>query len=334
MWRAVRALVLAGTGGLLLALAVRPALGLALLWAVAVPLLPLVFLAAPGLWRNLCPMAALGQAPRVLGLTRGRPMPRWLREHGYAVAVGLFVAALVARTQGLDRSALASGALVAGALVAAVAGGLAFRGKVGWCASVCPLRPVEEVYGHAPLVRVERGHCRPCVGCVGRCPDLRPDAVHGAALHRLRPGGRPLRFAAALPGLVVGLHLAPSGAWAIPVLAAGAAAALAGAGALRRAMRLGVRRELALSAAASFALFYWWNAPAVVEAVAGLGGWPPPAAAAWLARAGALMLALGWLARAWRGAARAPSTPVRARPVLRPGASAPLRGEPARAVAR
>ena len=41
------------------------------MWKVVIPLLPLLFLVAPGLWRNICPLAASNQTPRALGITQG-----------------------------------------------------------------------------------------------------------------------------------------------------------------------------------------------------------------------------------------------------------------------
>ena len=43
-----------------------PDTGLFVLWKVIIPALPLLFLVAPGLWRNLCPLAASNQTPRAL----------------------------------------------------------------------------------------------------------------------------------------------------------------------------------------------------------------------------------------------------------------------------
>ena len=70
-------------------LIVSPKAGLWLMWGLAVPLLPALFLIAPGLWRNVCPIAALNQTPRVFGFTRGLTLPAWLREYGLAVSSGV-----------------------------------------------------------------------------------------------------------------------------------------------------------------------------------------------------------------------------------------------------
>ena len=106
----VAALVVAGL------LIVSPDDGLFVMWKIVIPLLPLLFLVAPGVWRNICPLAASNQTPRVLGLTRGLTAPAWFKEYGYVVAISLFVLFVVLRKAGLDDNGPASALLLLGAL--------------------------------------------------------------------------------------------------------------------------------------------------------------------------------------------------------------------------
>ena len=69
-----------------------PDTGLFVMWKVIIPTLPLLFLTAPGLWRNLCPLAASNQTPRALKLTKALTAPNWLKEYGYVIAFSLFIA--------------------------------------------------------------------------------------------------------------------------------------------------------------------------------------------------------------------------------------------------
>jgi hypothetical protein len=62
---------------------VRPAAGLFVFFQVIVPLWPLLIFVAPGVWRNICPLAAMNQIPRVLGFGRARTAPDWLRNGSY-----------------------------------------------------------------------------------------------------------------------------------------------------------------------------------------------------------------------------------------------------------
>src|SRR5512132_4724148 len=92
VWSAARVMGLLVAASVVVALFVDPPLGLFLFWGLIVPALPLLFFLAPGLWRNVCPMAALNQTPRLLGFTRGLALPQWLKEYGYVVGIALFFA--------------------------------------------------------------------------------------------------------------------------------------------------------------------------------------------------------------------------------------------------
>src|SRR6266508_1317611 len=74
VWSAARILGLLVAAVVVAALFVDPPLGLFLFWGLIVPALPLLFFLAPGLWRNVCPMATLNQTPRLFGFTRALTM--------------------------------------------------------------------------------------------------------------------------------------------------------------------------------------------------------------------------------------------------------------------
>ena len=83
VWQLLRVCSLIGALVVVLLLVAVPDTGLFVMWKVVIPLLPLLFMTAPGLWRNLCPLAASNQMPRWLGITKGLTAPKWLREYGY-----------------------------------------------------------------------------------------------------------------------------------------------------------------------------------------------------------------------------------------------------------
>ncbi len=78
-------------------LVAEPDTGLDLWWGVLVPALPLVWVVAPGLWRNICPLAATNQIPRVLGFTRGRTAPKWFRTYAPLAGIAILLAAIFSR---------------------------------------------------------------------------------------------------------------------------------------------------------------------------------------------------------------------------------------------
>ncbi len=206
VWHVVRVVSVCAYIALCVALFVRPAGGLFWFFKVVVPLLPITFFVAPGLWRNVCPLAASNQAPRVLGFTRGFTPPQWLRSYGYVVAIVLFFGITSARLAVFNVGARATGILLSLTILNAFAAGLYFKGKSGWCSSICPLLPLQRVYGQTPFVTVPNSHCQPCVACTKNCYDFKPRVAYQADLHDPDPHWSSPRklFAAALPGFVLG----------------------------------------------------------------------------------------------------------------------------------
>ena len=209
VWHAVRVISVAAYLALIATMFVRPAAGLFVFFHIVVPLLPITFFIAPGLWRNICPLAASNQLPRLLGFSRGRTVPAWFVKRSYLIAVSLFFGIAGARLAGLDRDGAAMGVVLAGVVTAAVVGGFVFKGKSGWCSSICPLFPLQRAYGQTPFVTVPNSHCRPCVGCSKNCYDFKPRAAYQADLADEEPGWAAPRklFAAALPGFVLGFFV-------------------------------------------------------------------------------------------------------------------------------
>jgi hypothetical protein len=67
--------------------------------------------------------------------------------------------------------ALAVTILAVGALAAAL--GTVFTVRSAFCNALCPVLPVEQLYGQSPLIQLDRGRCSTCVLCVKTgCLDL------------------------------------------------------------------------------------------------------------------------------------------------------------------
>lgn len=307
-----RRVCLAGLGALGVGLAVRPDLTAALFWWGLIPALPAVFLIHPGLWRNVCPLATLSMGPpgerrRLGAATTASP---W---SGAAGVVPLLL--LVAwRGTGLDTDPAGTGALLAGVLGVAVVTGRRSERRSGFCNRLCPLLPVERLYGQRPWIEVGDSRCDSCTLCTPRgCVDLSPPAAAAQLLGPRRsridwlltPFGA---FAAAFPGFVW--------AWF------GAVPPEGGVAALGAALTLGLvaswcvvatvvywtglswRRALPTLAALAAGIYYGFAAP---RAVAAFGGGGPPAHALQVA-------AVGFVALWWLRAVRMPG-PRRAPPV-------------------
>ena len=64
-----------------------------------------MFLVAPGVWRNICPLAASNQTPRALGHHQGADRrPHGSRSTATSIAISLFIGFVFLRKLGLDDS--------------------------------------------------------------------------------------------------------------------------------------------------------------------------------------------------------------------------------------
>ena len=95
---------------------------------------------------------------------------------------------------------------------------LVFSRRAGFCNSICPVLPVEKLYGQSPLLRVRSAVCPDCTGCAVRgCIDLAGgDSMAQSVGTRRRAGWRWLLspmgvFAVAFPGFVFGYFATTNG---------------------------------------------------------------------------------------------------------------------------
>ena len=133
VWWALRAVALGVALALAWALIAEPELGLLLFWGVAIPVVPALLVIAPGLWRQVCPMAALNQLPRSLKQGRALELPAGLKNSAFTIALGVFMGAVALRQPWLDHHGPTVGVVVVAMLTAALAGGWFFKGRSGWC---------------------------------------------------------------------------------------------------------------------------------------------------------------------------------------------------------
>jgi len=217
-WLLLRILALCVAGAVVWLLVMQPEKGLQLFWRVLVPSLPLVFALAPGVWRNVCPMGFANQLPRTLGVSLNWTLPQFLRVWCYAISTGLFIGLVALRDPLLDHRGDLVALMVAAALGLALAGGLLFKGRSGWCGTFCPLAPIQKVHGQAPIAVVPNAYCPTCVGCQKNCYDFNPRATIFGDLYDRdeRHAGQRRFFVAMLPGLILAYYTLAGMAWSDP----------------------------------------------------------------------------------------------------------------------
>ncbi len=280
-----------------------PKTGLRIVWGIGIPLLPILFFLAPGLWRNICPLAASNQTPRVMGWTRALEPPAWLKRYGYLISITLFVVFISVRKLGLQTNGPGSGGLLLLALLGGFTGGMFLKGKSGWCSSICPLLPVQRIYGQTPFALIGNSHCQPCVGCTKNCYDFNPKVAYLADLNdddREWSAGRKA-FIAAFPGLVLGFFKVAN----VPPLSVGAmygqlalyiAVSVLVFVAVDAFLPVSSHKLTTLWAAAALNIFYWFAFPVLYKAIVGSAS---PTAATWAARAVVFELTGVWVVRTY-----------------------------------
>jgi hypothetical protein len=262
---------------LLAGLVMSPEVWLRVLWYGVVPLLPASFFLNTTLWRSVCPLATLNAWGNRLGPSRPiSPRAAAVLSLGGLVLFHLLVPArrFLLNTDGL---ALALTVVAVGGMALAL--GSRFAVRSGFCNALCPVLPVEQLYGQAPLWPMVRGRCATCVVCTSRgCLDL---AGSRALVQVIGPGRRSaawLRsphglFVAGLPGFIIGYSILPDGApgaaplvYATTLICSLASVVLVAA--LASGARVESTRLLPWLAGVSGLLYYWFAGPAIAEAFA------------------------------------------------------------------
>lgn len=307
VWHIARVMSVACVVIMCTLLFVDPSVGLFLFWGIFIPFLPLLFFIAPGLWRNICPMAAVNQISREINITRGISTPEWFKSYSYLIAVMLAFLIIPARKYLFDYNGGALAFLLIFFMILAFIGGFLFKGKSGWCTSLCPLLPFQRIYGQTPFVNVRNYHCRPCVGCTESCYDFNPAISYTAILNGPNKYASAYRklFAATLPGLIVAFFTVPS-EQIIPISeiymesAAIISISVACFYFLVSIIKVWESKIAALFGAASLNLFYWFTFPLINSQYNVVFNLSMPAWINSVASASLFLLTLIWIVKTFR----------------------------------
>lgn len=306
VWYIARMLTVSLGVAVIITLIVRPDAGLFVFWRLIVPVLPLLFFVAPGLWRNICPMAALNQTPRLFNFSRSLTLPPRAKEYAYIIGIVLFFLIVPTRKALFNTNGLALALLLLAAFSTAFFGGFFFKGKSGWCSSICPLLPVQRLYGQTPFVNIPNNHCKPCVGCAKNCFDFNPAIANMADQYDNDEHYRGYRkfFAAAFPGLVLAFYLVPNPPdITIPLMYFEIALIILVSVGLYYGLtvftRLTAPRVTTLFGAVALNLYYAYNLPIFADTVQTLTGATLPQVVVLVGQAVVLVLTLWWIYRSF-----------------------------------
>jgi len=295
-WRIVQFAVWLVGAAIVLALLIRPVIGIHAFWNVLIPVAPALLVFAPGLWRNICPLASTALLARHMDRSaRNRVSPEWQGRLLLIGVVALF-ALVPLRHVVFDTSGPATAIVLLALGAVAILMGTRFEWKSGWCSGVCPVHPVERLYGTAPAISPPNAHCTSCERCVQPCPDSTP-----ALTPLSTKNGMPRRIAGllmvgAFPGFIWGWFQVPDyapgvgwahlgNAYAYPL----AASAVTLAAFLLLRTRMNGAWLTRAFATAAVACYYWFRLPMLfgygpipgdgmlVDLTGSLGPWFPVA---------------------------------------------------------
>jgi NADPH-dependent 2,4-dienoyl-CoA reductase/sulfur reductase-like enzyme/ferredoxin len=307
LWHVLRFATLAITFAVAAILWFTPDLGLLLFWGLIIPVVPALLIVAPGLWRQVCPMAFLNQMPRGSGFSREKTLPEGLQGAAFSIAVGIFFLAVAMRVPDLNRDGPAVALGVLAVLAAAFVGGLIYKGRSGWCGTFCPLGPIQRDYGQAPLVMVRNGYCPTCLGCQKNCYDFNPRAAIFGDMYDDDPryAGQRRFFMAMMPGMILGYFLqGPSPSYGEPwhflILLAATCASVGLYQIAVSFFTLNPFRAANLFAGLAIIAFYYFAGPIVVKTLGQLAQVAPPAALSEASRTLGLVLAAAVSVQGWR----------------------------------
>ncbi|HSR16005.1 MAG TPA: hypothetical protein VLL51_09645 [Gemmatimonadales bacterium] len=301
-WRAAQAAGLVALAGLLAGSWLQPGRFLPLFWNVVLPLLPLSFLTTPAIWRGVCPLATLNMLTGKWGRRRlgGRFVP-------WAGTAGMLLLAVIvpARKFLLQSDGVAFVVLVGGVSLLALVLGTVFEAKAGFCNSICPVLPVERLYGQRPLVRLGNPRCGECELCTPRgCLDLADTRAVPQTLGPTRRSAGWLNtafgaFAAGFPGFVFGFgtmaEVEPAQAAMVYVyMGLCVTASYLATRVVVKTAQLRAEQVLPVLAGLAAGMYYWFAAPGTAETLA-LGP-----VGVWTIRGAALGFVAWWLARGIR----------------------------------
>ncbi|MEZ4681807.1 MAG: FAD-dependent oxidoreductase [Caldilineaceae bacterium] len=243
-----------------------------------------------------------------LSLHRAGTVPKWFQRYGYLIAISLFLTAVASRKVIFNDSGPALAILILCALSAAFITGIFFRGKSGWCSSICPLLPVQRIYGQTPFVTVAHAHCEPCLGCTKNCYDLSPRNAYLADLYDEEPYFALFRkaFVGFFPGFVLSFYLVPNppaiAIWQVYALLLLGGSLSMGCYFLIEGVTKAMSKEVTSNqitvwfGALALNLYYWFNAPTLGALIAQ----PAPEWFVWPLRTLVLGLTLFWIYRTYR----------------------------------
>jgi len=270
IWRIAQTLIWSIGIGIVFCLVFYPTLGIHLFWNILIPIAPLLLVVATGLWRNICPMGSTALFPRHMNWSKRKKLTTVeIAKLNLISVVALFILVPL-RHAFFNLNAMATALLIISLGLVAIIVGLRYEWKSAWCSGLCPVHPVEKLYGLKNKLKLPNAHCSKCHRCVAPCPDktsgITPLTIKKTMYHKIAG----FLMVGAFPGFVWGWFQIPDyngisnieqliGIYKLPVLG------LLVTGILFLILGRFIKEkiQIAIFSASAVSCYYWFRIPAL-----------------------------------------------------------------------
>lgn len=208
-WRIIQTLFWFIGVALLLFMMFVPPLGVLLFWNILIPVAPALLVIATGVWRNVCPLATTALLPDRFGFSKKKKLSSSQRNRLNLIGVLALLLIIPLRHVLFNTSGQATAIILIVIILASIITGFIYERKSVWCSGLCPIHPVEKLYGFGVALSLPNIHCNECVKCAVPCPDSTPN-MSAQALRTSRTSKiSELLLVGAFPGYIWGwFHVA------------------------------------------------------------------------------------------------------------------------------
>ena len=209
-WRIAQVFVAAVGLGILALLIFLPEIGIHAFWNVLIPIAPILFVVAVGLWRNTCPLASTSLISNHLHFSKKKRLKVKQRGRLQLISVILLLVIIPLRHTIFNTSGHATALILTLLALIAFYVGHRYHWKSAWCSSLCPIHPVEKLYGKKSAFELPNAHCKLCVNCVSPCPDsTKPSKNPIKKKRRLNANIAEVLMVGGFPGFIWGWFQVP-----------------------------------------------------------------------------------------------------------------------------
>jgi hypothetical protein len=209
VWRVFQVLVWLAGAAILFCLLFFPTLGVLLFWNILIPVAPALFVFATGVWRNVCPLATMVLLPRHLYLSQRKRLTIAQVGKLNLIAVMALYILVPLRHAVFNNSGTATALLIIALASVGIIMGFFYEWKSAWCSGLCPVHPVEKLYGSNAVVTMPNAHCDKCMNCVIPCPDATTNLYSASPVKTSYHKISEAMIAGGLPGFIWGWFHVP-----------------------------------------------------------------------------------------------------------------------------